>query len=214
MINDYTPINYSTWNFDGQGKNILHLLNPLEKQIWEKALPLQDKRKDAGHAEIATLFSLVLTELTNANRQVSVLGTILHDIGYNISPEEFREVFLSKPDKEKQVRIRLEHQVRGGVLAYDILKDVGVSQESIAEILRIDLDHDTRFYETTSNGKIIQDADILWRVTKPCIDAYHFGKSHEEIYELSREGIFPKLNLDASKEIAEIELENSMKHFS
>jgi hypothetical protein len=210
---DYVPIDYATWDFSGQGKNILHLLTPLERKIWEKALPYQDKRDDKGHAEVATYFTLVLTERTGRNRRVTVPAIITHDIGYIIDPEKFREAFISRPDKETQLRIRLEHQVRGGVLLYNILEEAEFPFEYIGEVLRINLDHDTRFYETTSNGEIVQDADVLWRITKPCMDAYLKSKPAEEIRKILKEKDFPLLHLSASREIAEIELENSMRYY-
>ncbi|MDO8528998.1 MAG: hypothetical protein Q7S06_03875 [Nanoarchaeota archaeon] len=210
---NYTPIDYGAWNFDGQGINILDRLSTIEREIWKKGLPFQDKRNDTGHAEVATYFALILTERTGRNRCVTVPAIITHDIGYRVDPEKFREAFISKPDKEAQLRIRLEHQIRGGILAYNILRDSGLSSDCIAEILRINLDHDTRFYETTPDGEIVQDADVLWRATKPCIDAYLSGKPVEEVRRLSEDNIFPLLNLPLSKEIARIELENSMRFF-
>ncbi len=211
---DYFPINYEQWDFSGKGNNIIHMFNDIEKQVWEKALLYQDKRNDKGHAEVATYFALTLAEKIGGNRKITIPSIILHDIGYDVNPEKFREAFLSNPDKETQLKIRLEHQIKGSVLAYDILKDIKFPSDYIVEILRINLDHDTRFFNTTLTleGKIVQDSDILWRVTKPCIDAYLSGKPAEEIRARSEETTFPFLHFSISKEIAETELENSMKY--
>lgn len=211
MLN-YQPIDYNSWNPDGTGKNILPHLSDIEREIWQKALPFQDKRNDKGHAEVATKFALDLTKLIEGDRNIVVPAIILHDVGYDIDPEKFREAFLSNPDKETQIRIRLEHQVRGCVIAYDVLREVGHT-EYIPEILRINVDHDTRFYSTTMNGKIVQDADVLWRVTKPCIDAYLSNFPRKEIRRKSEESTIHLLNFQISKQIAEIELENAMKYF-
>ena len=185
------------------------LLNSLEKQIWERALPLQDKRNDTGHAEVATYFALLLNEKVGRNRDIIIPSIILHDIGYDISPEGFREAFLTNSDKDVQLRIRLEHQVKGGVLAYNLLKEMQFPSDYLTHVLRINLDHDTRFYEPTPEGEVVQDADVLWRFTKPQIDAYLLGKSLEEIRAFSNKSL-SKLHLSISKDIAEIELENSL----
>lgn len=215
MLKTYNAIDYKTWNFNGKGSNILNSLFSTEKKIWEKALSHQDRRNDTGHAEVATYFALqLLNQIPEIKRNVVIPAIILHDIGYEISPDDFRKAFLSKnPDKELQKKIRLEHQVRGVVLASQILETVKFPTQDIGEILRIIADHDTRFYDTTNNGKIVQDVDILWRFTKPCIDAYLSDKSSEEIRKISEEKDFPLLHLSVSKEIAKTELENIMGHY-
>jgi len=221
-FDEYQPIDYEKWDFSGQGKNIMGSLNGSERRIWKAALALQDKRNDTGHAEVATYFALKLLERVSSEREIVIPSIILHDIGYDIDPQEFRDAFLAEPEteedkkiiKDRQIRIRLEHQIRGCVLAYDILNKMSFPREYVGEILRINADHDTHFYESTQDGKVVQDADVLWRVTKPCIDAYLSDKSLDEKRRLSRESTFGLLNLSASKEIAEVELENAMAFYS
>lgn len=211
LSKNYTPIDYSSWNFDGQGKNISELLTEYEKTIWNKSLPFQDKREDVGHAEIATFFALELTQRLNLDHLITIPATILHDIGYKISPQEFRKIFITEPDKQKQLLLRSEHQIIGVNLAHKIISELHTTLYN-PEVLSIIADHDTRFCETTSNGQAMRDADILWRFTLPHHNAYLSHLSKEEILSRSKDD-FSLLHYDLSREIANTELQNSLKYF-
>src|SRR3989344_5539437 len=108
----YKPINWAIWDRSGQGKNIL--LTDVERQVWNQALPLQDKRHDTGHAEIVTYFALKLLDyFDDADRNVVVAAAILHDIGWSEVLAADRDVYLrpwSEEFRQKKDGLIVVHQ--------------------------------------------------------------------------------------------------------
>lgn len=213
-MNKYIPLNYSNWDFKGKGKNIFPLLNPKEKEIWDLALPYQDKRKDMGHAEIVTYFAFKILEIVNADRKIAIPTAILHDTGYNVNGNEFRKILGTEKEKE----MRLEHQVRGILIANEILNQIKYPVKSALEIMKIISNHDTRILEhnglifnLTEEEKIMRDADILWRFTKPCMISYNSGKPKKEIRTIfEKEFLKENIYSQEAKKIAKIEIENTL----
>jgi len=210
----YTPIDYLNWDFNGKGNNIIKMMNSNERQIWRKSFPYQDKRNDTGHAEIVTYFAFKFLDIISADRKIVIPAAIFHDAGYNINGDEFRKLCGTERERE----IRLEHQVRGVLIANEILNQVKYPVKSALEIMRIISNHDTKIsdhkgliFNLTKEERIIRDADILWRFTKPCMISYNFGKPKEEIRtimekEFSKDNIYNK----EAKKIAKIEIENTL----
>jgi hypothetical protein len=184
LLQSYRPISYQTGTQWGSGHKIIPALDALEHRIWEKALPLQDQRGDPGHAELVTYFALQLSHCVGfdqRNRRGAVLAAIIHDTGYsqmeNIK-QRFQEAVLmgdsSDPEQAErgqsmERKIRLEHQEQAVILADRWLKELpDLPQEDIDEVKSIVGDHDTRRRNTTDAGKIMRDADYLYRVTNHC----------------------------------------------
>ncbi len=172
----HKSINYDKWDNKGIGINILEFLNEVEQDIWAKALPFQDSRKgEAGHGEIATYFSLKLTELLKGNRNVTISSTILHDIGWSILTETERKLFYEEETDYKNITIwrryesilRARHQEQGVLKAKEILEAINYNKNYIPEILEIISQHDTRKGFLNINDKIVRDSDKLWRYTYP-----------------------------------------------
>ena len=214
MKTDYSPIDYLNWNLNGKGENIFPFLTPIEKTIWDKAISFQDKREDIGHAEIVTYFALKLLEYFSADREILIPSAILHDTGYNVSPKFFREASSLGKDRE----MRLEHQVRGSLIAYEILKKINCQSQKIVEIIRIILNHDTRISNQNElelgvslEETLMREADVLWRFTGPCIAQYHQNKTIQESLELLKKQQ-NNLYLDISKKISIIETENTFSN--
>lgn len=212
---NYKCVNYSKWDFSGKGKNLFSLFNLSERTLWDSVLSLQDKREDIGHAEFVTYFTFKLLESIPADRGIVIPSAILHDTGYNVSPKAFREACASGRDRE----MRLEHQVIGALTAYEILNQLEYPQGDITEIMKIILNHDTRIskhreinFNFSLDEKLVRDADILWRFTKPCMNQYHPNEPLEKILE-SMKKEFAKKNLyfEISKEIAAMEIVNTLK---
>jgi putative nucleotidyltransferase with HDIG domain len=213
----HKPIDYSTWNFDGKGNNILPLLNESEKDIWEIALPYQDKRDDSGHAECVAYFALKLTDLLRADRRITIPAAILHDIGWSqMTKEELVEFYL--PDfKEREPRLRKRHQEEGVILAKKILESIGYDKSRAERIVEIISEHDTRKGFLSLEDGIMRDADKLWRFTLPEMrifitkrvssPAEHYEKKSSHI---SEPGFF---YADASREMAKIELDNTFNAY-
>ena len=228
MTQDYIPINYETWNFDGQGKNILDKLSPIEKKIWNKALPFQDTRKgETGHAEFVTYLALKLLDFhLNASREIVVPAAILHDIGWSQLTELERRLFYEEsidPTTGQQVWkryepiLRVRHQEQGTKLSEKILTEVGYSPKNTKEVLDIISKHDTREGFLNNNEGIVRDADKLWRYTLPCFRiATEIRKQgvDDVLKQLSgwinQEGFFYSC---VSKEIARIEINNTLNAY-
>ena len=219
---DYQPVDYKAWNFDGQGKNIINKLLPIERNIWNSALPYQDSREgETGHAEFVVYFALRLNEILKGNREITVPAVILHDVGWSQLTETERKLFYEteidstsgKPVWERYEPIlRARHQEQGSELAKKILIETGYTSENSKDILEIISQHDTRKGFLNTNDGIVRDADKLWQFTLPhwkiFIERRNFNiKSLHEllVYRISK-GFFS----DFSNKIARIELKNSM----
>lgn len=142
------------------------------QKIWEAVLPYQDKRDDAGHAEIVTKFAIKLCELEKADGDIVIPAAILHDIGWSqLSKEEKFIIFDSNATKEEMLNVRIRHQEEGVRLAKEILEKLEYSPEKIKQILEIISQHDTRKGFLSSEDGIMRDADKLWRFSKIGLDA-------------------------------------------
>ncbi len=212
---DYTPIDYNSWNFGGQGKNILDSLKKSERDIWGAALPFQDKREDIGHAETVTYFALKILESIPADRRIVIPAAILHDTGWSqLSSEEIAKFYLPNW-KEFEPQLRRKHQEEGVKTAREVL-GVLYKKELIPSILEIISQHDTRQGFLNTEDGVVRDADKLWIFTAPCCELAvrkerNFGKSiYNQLNEwLSSESFFYS---PISKSIARKEFENSLSY--
>ncbi|MEK6970045.1 MAG: HD domain-containing protein [Nanoarchaeota archaeon] len=214
-LKTYQPLNYNMWDFSGQGKNIAALLQPIEKELWNRALSLQDKRLDPGHAEFVTYFALELLKYELGDRKVVVPAAILHDIGWSqMSPAEVN-LFSDPNMKRYEPALRARHQEEGARKARDILIDSGYSQPHIPHIVEIISQHDTRDGFYSLEDGIMRDADKLWRFTIPEVEisTTHRSKTLEGLDVRNRKYIQKEnfLYSDTAKEIARIEWENTLK---
>lgn len=221
---DYKPIDYKTWNFDGQGKNILNELLPIEKEIWNKSLEFQDTRRgETGHAECVAYFALKLTKLIDAEREIVIPTAILHDIGWSQLTKSERSLFYEveiDPTSGKQVWERYEpilrarHQEQGVRLSEKVLGNLNYPQEYKKEILEIISQHDTRKGFLNSNDGIMRDADKLWRFTLPHLNVGMTERnwSLDDAKKIMADWIDKEgfLYSQKSKEIARIEMENAL----
>lgn len=72
-------------------------------QIWDTALPFQDKRDDAGHAFITLEYAKQLVDLEQGNPDVILPAIILHDTGWSrLTQAEWRIVFSSSATAEDE----------------------------------------------------------------------------------------------------------------
>lgn len=227
---NYIPINYDSWDFSGRGKNIVDFLNSVEKNIWERALPFQDKRNDTGHAEFVTHFALKLLNFhPNTEREIIVPTAILHDIGWSQMSETELKLFYDKNMERYEPILRARHQEQGIIKAREILErsnydpnDVSdileiYNSKDITNILEIISEHDTRKDFLNKNDGVVRDADKLWRYTLPHLELglRERNLNPDEFAQfltsnINKEGFFYS---PVSKEIAEIELKNALAHW-
>jgi len=142
------------------------------ERIWELALPYQDKRDDAGHAEVTLSYARRLVELEDGDEDIVIPAIILHDIGYSQIPRERRMlIFDRNAAREERDAVRYEHQEESVKLAKDILNKVGYPPDLMGEILDIISEHDTREGFISKNEGLVRDADKLWRFSRAGFDA-------------------------------------------
>lgn len=216
----YNPMDVSSWDNSGRGKNIEYLLNASEKSIWKLALQYQDKRQDVGHAEHVTYFALKLLEyFPNANRYIVIPAAILHDIGWAAIPPEDLDLFQSSlavsfdEFKKQEPRLRQLHQKAGAKLSKELLKQTAYSTNYIPDIVEIISQHDTRTGFLNINDGLVRDADKLWRYTLRHYQIYFKGMTEYEICKrtianISKPGFFYS---DLSGQIAKIEMEQTLR---
>jgi HD superfamily phosphodiesterase len=152
------------------------------ERIWELALPYQDKRDDAGHAETTLHYAQTLAELENANEDVIIPAIILHDIGWSQLPRsEWLTIFDNRTSSQDKRSIQLKHQGEGVRLARDILTMVAYSAELTGAIVEIISEHDTRQGFISKDEGLVRDADKLWRFSRAGFeaDAARQGSGHE-----------------------------------
>ncbi len=159
------------------------------QQIWDLAVPYQDKRNDQGHAAVVMSYADFLTpQIPEADRMITIPTAILHDIGW--SQLQKTSEAISRLDLAKEVS-RVMHQVEGMNLAESILNQVGYLQPLTKRILGIILEHDVEITECNlikagydaktrawvlgiktvpgqrgfknPNDGVVKDADKLWR---------------------------------------------------
>jgi len=179
--NKYTPINYDSWNFNGQGMNIVPFLNEKEKKLWNANLPFIDKRDDLGHIELVTYFTLNLLDMfPHAIREVCVPAAILHDNGWSQMTETELNLFYESKQDEKGIEIwrryepilRARHQELGADLAKKTLKQQNWPNKETYEICEIIFGHDTRKGFYSPEDGIVRSSDKLYRFTFP-----HLGQA-------------------------------------
>jgi len=213
----YKPIDYSTWDFSGKGKNITTLLTPIENETWKKALPFQDKRDDKGHAEVVTYFALKLLEQIKTKREIVVPSAILHDTGWSQMSKNELELFRDENWKRYEQVLRARHQEEGVKVAKEVLTKLDYVEEEQEEVLEIISQHDTRKGFLSLEDGIVRDADKLWRFSLSEVIAVknRWGMSFDEWKagkkELTeKEGFFYS---DFARQIARIELENTLESY-
>lgn len=158
------------------------------QQIWELALPYQDKRNDKGHAETTLDYAKTLVCLENGNDDIVIPAIILHDIGWSRLPQAKRLlIFKIDATEEEKQTVRLRHQSAGVKLAREILSKVDYPADLTGEILEIISEHDTREGFISKNEGLVRDADKLWRFSEAGFEA------NATRYEHKREFLFTRM---------------------
>jgi hypothetical protein len=192
--------------YSGEGK-----LKEVFEKIWELALPYQDKRDDAGHAEVTLRFAKELAVSEHGNENVMIPAIILHDVGWSQLVKERRMLIFDK-DATDEVRrqVQIEHQNEGVLVAGGILREVGYPPVLAQEILEIISQHDTREGFVSRNEGLVRDADKLSRTSQ---EGFASGKRRGQSPDPSRwqkmeEGIYKPgyFYSDTARKIAAAEL--------
>lgn len=225
----YQPIDYRQWILGDkarQGVNIkrLQILNKKELELFNASVHYQDARNDAGHAELTAYFAKIfLSFYPNAIPEVVVPTAIVHDNGwYGGDPDAWNRLVQ---EKQKQGRLkdldspefRKQHQDKGAEMALELFRKIGYPPKKYyQEGYEIIKDHDTRLNPTTPSGRVVRDADYVWRATLPHAKIYMDNLNPEEVIKRVEETCLntkPPKNLETTaKQIAKIELANTLHY--
>jgi len=242
-IEDYQPVDYRKWILGDpkrkddparNGVNIkrLDLLGPYELEIWDEANRYQDSRNDPGHGEFVTTFAVKLLDYLPGVRGIVIPSIILHDIGwYGQDPNEWMRIVNSLEeqvtsgklsDEERDEILKDEprrrpHQNRSLLIGGMVLEKIGYFErnplEYWLEIADIIGDHDTRKLPTTESGRIMRNADFMWRASYPCMQLNFSDYNVEDSLKRFERDVFqePPHNLEGiSEEIGRVEIANSI----
>lgn len=188
------------------------------KNIWELALPYQDKRDDDGHARIVTEYAIKICEIENADDAIVVPAAILHDIGWSQLSKKDRLVIFD-PDKtlEMEFAVRIKHQDESVKLAEKILNKVNYSPNFLKLILEIISQHDTRNGFFSNEDGAMRDADKLWQYSRIGFEADI--KRNKFTFDFLYNKMMKKIDeknfffFESSKDIARKELKNRKEEF-
>jgi len=188
------------------------------QELWQAALPFQDKRNDCGHAFVVTAYANRICMEEACEEAIVIPAAILHDTGWSALSEEDRmKVFLYAVPREEKLRVRNKHQEAGVELARMLLGQVQYQQSLIPEILEIVSQHDTRVGFISKNEGAMRDADKLWRY-----DEYGFlsdylngaGTIHDHVEDQEKNITLPEFfYFDSSKVFAQQQIEVLKKKY-
>lgn len=155
------------------------------EEIFKRAARYLSTRKNDIHVQVAYEFACRLLALyPDADEDIVLPAIILHDVGWNMVPEEkLLEAFgPNMKDKESH---RL-HEVEGARIAKEILESLNFDPVKIQEIVKIIEGHDSRKEAMSLNDKLVKDADKLWRFSAVGMDINEklFQKGSEEHLDL------------------------------
>jgi HD superfamily phosphohydrolase YqeK len=139
------------------------------EEIFKRAARYLSTRKNDIHVQVAYEFACRLLALyPDADEDIVLPAIILHDVGWNMVPEEkLLEAFgPNMKDKESH---RL-HEVEGARIAKEILESLNFDPVKIQEIVKIIEGHDSRKEAMSLNDKLVKDADKLWRFSPVGMD--------------------------------------------
>jgi len=143
------------------------------------------------HTQFVKKYSLKLAKIENANRDVLIAASLLHDIG-----------------KDKG---RKDHNVRGYELSKKFLKNIDIEDKEL--ILKCILKHSSKFSKENNETevKVIQCADALAVLFDDRWQKYsRENYSKKELLFLYNK-TFNKINLKSAKKIAEPQIKKLKK---
>lgn len=215
------PSRSSYTNSPGRAPGLLGPFSTMKNifnQIWQAALPFQDKRDDAGHAAVTYYYAQQLVQLKRADADVILPAIILHDTGWSqLTRQERFVIFDANATKEDELHVRHRHQEEGVRIARKILQNLAYPRDLIIEILEIISQHDTRQGFISESEGLVRDADKLWRFSRTGFDADIVRFEFEPQFLIDRLlGQIPEDNFfysSLAKDIARSELDLRSKEY-
>jgi HD superfamily phosphodiesterase len=180
-------------------------------EIWRRAKPYLNTRKNDIHTEISVRFAEMLLEKEGGDENVVMPAIILHDVGWiKVPKDEQHKGFGPEIQSPSVVK---KHELEGVEMAKRILEAVDYDKEKVAEILEIIEGHDSRKEADSINESIVKDADKLWRFSREgfTIDCDRFNLKPMERVKKKDLDIDSIFFTDSAKQIARKEIQERLK---
>jgi hypothetical protein len=179
---------------------------------WDAARPYLRARRNDIHIPLSFAYAERLLEhYPEADRDVVLLGIMLHDNGWAVLDEEeiARDAF---GDGMWESAVRIAHEREGARIAGEILDELGYPAALRDEVVEIIAGHDSRTHALSRNDELVKDADKLWRFTVVgvALSSDWFGETPSEHVD-RLQPIAEALFTQAGREMALPELERSRK---
>jgi HD superfamily phosphodiesterase len=147
-------------------------MKTIHDRIYDIAKPYLDTRKNDVHVSLSHTFARrLLKYYPEADEDIVLPAIILHDVGWNIVPEEKQSGAFGPNARDMETR-RL-HEIEGAKIAEEILLSLNYNLVKIVEIKAIIDGHDSRKEALSINDALVKDADKLWRFTPIGVDIDH-----------------------------------------
>lgn len=180
-------------------------------EIWRRAKPYLNTRKNDIHTEISVRFAEMLLEKEGGDENVVMPAIILHDVGWIKVPEEEQNKGFG-PEIQSPSVVK-KHELEGVQIAKGILEAVDYNKEKIALILEIIEGHDSRKEAGSINESIVKDADKLWRFSREgfTIDCDRFNLKPMERLKKKDLDIDSIFFTESAKQIARKEIQERLR---
>lgn len=181
------------------------------EEIWRRAKPYLNTRKNDIHTQISIRFAQVLLKKEGGDEKIVMPAVILHDVGWIRVPEDEQHKGFG-PDIQSPSVVK-KHELEGVQIAKEILEAVEYDREKMAEILEIIEGHDSRKEADSINESIVKDADKLWRFSREgfTIDCHRFHLEPEERVKKKDLDIEKIFFTASAKQIARKEIKERLK---
>jgi len=181
------------------------------KQLFQSAEPYLKKRGDFLHTQVAHQYALTLLRQEGGKKKIVEPAIILHDVGWSALRSRQIQVAYGVKSRGKDAdQLNRIHELKGAVIAQQILRSLEYDPQIIDKIVSIIKQHDSGITASDMEEQIVKDADKLWRFSQKGFwkEIERQGLEPTELYQYllthSSEWFFT----DTALRIAEKEIKN------
>ena len=187
-------------------------MKKIYQEIFKLAAPFLSVRENQTHTEICYSYAVKLLEFYGGREEIVLPAILLHDVGWSTIPEEKLSLAFGPGNPDKKLN-RL-HEIEGAKIAKSILRQVCFEEKECQEICRIIENHDSGENASSSEEKMVKDADKLFRFDLRgfTIDYRRFNMRPQDYLEYLRSNKEQWLFTDYAKLLATEELKKIELH--
>lgn len=137
-------------------------MKKIYEQIWGLARKYLKDEYNYLHTKVVIQYAKKLLKAEEGDESIIIPAIILHDTGWSQVP---KDIWKKSFGKERDKSLWTLHEKLSVKIAESILSKVDHPKEKIIKICTIIKGHDTKEPKDL-NGKIVRDADKLWRYSK------------------------------------------------